>query len=667
MGRHQWELAIAFFMLGGDTSSAVNVCAKNLQDKHLAIVICRLVEGSGGLLERNLISNVLLPDAVENGDNWLSSLLEWMLGNYCQSINRLFGCHSKLRIDESKALGAQNVFADPEVGQYCAILSTKNSFRNFVGEAVSAKLSKLSFAMAACALNKCGLPLEALECLSSNSSVDGKDSISSTDGGDYKIFDGILNPFSTSSNWLSSSVVSDVASDLKVTMASKYLSRILRSHPLCSQCNASLYKDKVLNECNSHEELKRDIMTAILIFYKRFSLKFADIAEKILIFCCYDGLMFLAYVLLWGSRSPDVGTDSHSLECGSFRPIDYQFLLSCKDSCKFLNRYVVLSSLCFGLNMEVTNSTVCTPKENHKYILAGLSNYLNASRLLLRHDNGGNYILDNSSAMLTVMDLLEYVIEFSFSWLCCDIKALLIMINPVLAASVNGESFQVLLDRLKQALHHRSDEKSSNTEGTTSSGALHKRHLEQSENSNLPIDEKWHLTGASLWIRLTSIMEHYLRQFVEKERLEHEAGGSDSEFNVIASVAAKFVMDSINFVSSSLVKLHASFLRKNLPLNSYSSVLFWLERKSSQQWSDSNSYDQLSRISQLANTENMEVLFNILWEISVNPVDICNAFVNEGVNCFSLSSINFTRSWKDIRGAAVECEHNITQKKWRRT
>ena len=76
MGRHQWELAIAFFLLGDDFSSAVNVCAKNLQDEQLAIVICRLVEGSGGPLERNLISNVLLPHSVEKGDNWLSSLLE---------------------------------------------------------------------------------------------------------------------------------------------------------------------------------------------------------------------------------------------------------------------------------------------------------------------------------------------------------------------------------------------------------------------------------------------------------------------------------------------------------------------------------------------------------------------------------------------------------------
>nr|CAB3473281.1 unnamed protein product [Digitaria exilis] len=272
MGRHQWELAIAFFLLGDDFSSAVNVCAKNLQDEQLALVICRLVEGSGGPLERNLISNVLLPDATEKGDNWLSSLLEWMLGNYCQSIGRLVGCHPKLPIDESKILGDPYVISDPEVGQYCAILSAKNGLRNCVGEAVSAKLSKLSFAMAAYALNKCGLPLEALECLSTNSGIDGKESINSPDDGDHKIFDGMLNPASPSKNWLSSSVISDIESNLKVTMASKYLSRLLRNHLFCSQCNASLSEDKVLNEYNSHqiEELTCDLTAVISIFDRRF-------------------------------------------------------------------------------------------------------------------------------------------------------------------------------------------------------------------------------------------------------------------------------------------------------------------------------------------------------------------------------------------------------------
>lgn len=76
MGRHQLELAVAFFLLGGDTSSAINVCAKNLGDEQLALVICRLVESYGGPLQCHLISKFMLPSAIEKGDYWLASYLE---------------------------------------------------------------------------------------------------------------------------------------------------------------------------------------------------------------------------------------------------------------------------------------------------------------------------------------------------------------------------------------------------------------------------------------------------------------------------------------------------------------------------------------------------------------------------------------------------------------
>lgn len=76
MGRHQLELAAAFFLMGGDPSSCVMLCAKNLGDEQLALVICRLLQGYGGSLERQLISNVLLPNSIAKGDYWLSSILE---------------------------------------------------------------------------------------------------------------------------------------------------------------------------------------------------------------------------------------------------------------------------------------------------------------------------------------------------------------------------------------------------------------------------------------------------------------------------------------------------------------------------------------------------------------------------------------------------------------
>lgn len=129
--------------------------------------------------------------------------------------------------------------------------------------------------------------------------------------------------------------------------------------------------------------------------------------------------------------------------------------------------------------------------------------------------------------------------------------------------------------------------------------------------------------------------------------------------DLISSVVAKFLMGSLHFVSSLLVKLHASFFREKVLKKSNSSVLFWL----SQPRSNNNSHEQFSSIFQLANSENIEVFFDTLWEISAHPVDICTAFVDEEMNCFPLNSISLTRSWKAMTEATlVESENNFAQR-----
>ena len=84
--RHQFELAVAFFLLGGDPSSVVLVCAKDLRDEQLALVICRLVEGSNGPLGKELILKHILPRVGEKKDYWLESLLQ-VLNNSATALN----------------------------------------------------------------------------------------------------------------------------------------------------------------------------------------------------------------------------------------------------------------------------------------------------------------------------------------------------------------------------------------------------------------------------------------------------------------------------------------------------------------------------------------------------------------------------------------------------
>lgn len=192
MGRHQLELAIAFFLLGGDPSSAVTVCAKNLGDEQLALVICRLIQGIGGPLEHQLISNFLLPSAMEKGDYWLSSMfevslvlsllllllilsvflhsiqlkcmilvLQCMLGNYSQCMNNLINCQMGPTTSKPPTSANKAVFLDPSIGRYCAILATKNSLKNSIGDYLAITLSKLAMVMVSIALKRCGLPVSS--------------------------------------------------------------------------------------------------------------------------------------------------------------------------------------------------------------------------------------------------------------------------------------------------------------------------------------------------------------------------------------------------------------------------------------------------------------------------------------------------------------------------
>ncbi|XP_073006884.1 uncharacterized protein [Typha latifolia] len=344
MGRHQLELAVAFFLLGNDPSSAVTVCAKNLGDEQLALIICRLVEGYGGPLEHHLISNVLLPNAIEKEDYWLSSILEWTLGNFSQSVQKLFDSHFKTQTGQSAAMGNRAVCSDPKIGQYCVYLSTKNNFKNSVGDALAAKLSKLSTSLVASALKRIGLPLEALECLSSTLSIDTKDQGSSLHVGD-QIFHKMLNPFpGAAPNWLSRDVAANFELNAKLNMASEYVSHLLIGHPQ--------WPDVGLTREVSHKEhddfqiggLKHDVEIAISVLRKKFSLKLLDLAGMILVFACNKGFPFLAYLLFHANRSPENEADNCGLDASSSTSSYTLFRLLLKaneEICYFVARYVV--------------------------------------------------------------------------------------------------------------------------------------------------------------------------------------------------------------------------------------------------------------------------------------------------------------------------------------
>ncbi|KAI7741816.1 hypothetical protein M8C21_003249, partial [Ambrosia artemisiifolia] len=309
MGRHQLELAVAFFLLGGDTASAINVCTKTLGDEQLALVICRLIEGYNGPSEHHLISKFLLPSAYENGDYWKSSILEWVLGNYSRAFMSMLGEQVTSPSNKSALLSNHSAFKDPSVGQYCLMLANKNQMKNAIGEQNTATLCRWAVLMNSTALSRCGLPIEALECLSSSVSIfSGSEQKSRSDNSETKILNERLNPSALSSNWISGDVALHVLSHAKYSFAMQYVANLLTEHPSWQQ-NFTPSSDILYNTLLSTFENK--LNAGLAYFEQKYSLTRYHLINMIIVSLYNHGLMFIGCHMLQHERFALNGNPSY--------------------------------------------------------------------------------------------------------------------------------------------------------------------------------------------------------------------------------------------------------------------------------------------------------------------------------------------------------------------
>ncbi|CAO1633642.1 unnamed protein product [Sympodiomycopsis kandeliae] len=92
LSQRRFEFAASFFLLGDSLSDAINVCIKNLDDVQLAIAITRISEGTDdGPVLQNLITEKVIPLAIQNDDRYLLHWSHWMLNDKdsaCQALLR---------------------------------------------------------------------------------------------------------------------------------------------------------------------------------------------------------------------------------------------------------------------------------------------------------------------------------------------------------------------------------------------------------------------------------------------------------------------------------------------------------------------------------------------------------------------------------------------------
>lgn len=85
--------------------------------------------------------------------------VQWALGNYSESFRKLISSRRESTINKEAIRCSHAAFADPSISQYCALLASKTSMKNSVGEYTAGILSRWATWMTASTLNRCGFPV----------------------------------------------------------------------------------------------------------------------------------------------------------------------------------------------------------------------------------------------------------------------------------------------------------------------------------------------------------------------------------------------------------------------------------------------------------------------------------------------------------------------------
>ncbi|KAL4205536.1 hypothetical protein AMTRI_Chr01g115070 [Amborella trichopoda] len=636
LGRHQLELAAAFFLLGGDLSSAIAVCTKNIGDEQLALVICELVEGTNGPVQHELILNYLLPSAIEKEENWLASMLEWRLGKYSQSILRLLHVAVDLTVEE-KILdlpGTHFAFLDPDVGQYCAILSAKRSLRNSIGESSADTLARWAIIMTSIALNKCGLPLEALGCLSpSISNSDGKEpSVYSSNGSELK-----STSKDASYNWLSGSLASCFESHAKLNLAMQYISKIIREHP-----NWERFKLVGTHQfIPLLEELEKKLKTGISVLDERYSVKATDLKTMMFVFSCNNGMLFLGYHVLQCLLFPKHTHDLFNIS-DSVASVQLDLLLkAAEEICNGFAHCVV------GYNITVS-AFIPAPKLSDgcrrssitqlnawDFYLESLQHSLGTLRLFLKVLNSNGLLIDDITLKASdVLDHLEYCIRFASAWLRRNPEDLLMMSQPI-SNGLNGipssSEFNTAPLRVNLVVHNDSFAVDNELPVSASRPQLH--NFTDARVHLVPSDERWQLIGTLK----TGDSSDVLLSGEPSRCYSFGRTHSLKPIDLLPSLLSELLLNALAYTSSGLNKEFSFFIRlkleKDLP-------------------------NQEIGKSEMFPNEKSVMPCDILWNVFASQEDVREILTKEKIKFYQTLGRKSPRGWKDVQICIIAKDEN---------
>ncbi|KAL3622261.1 hypothetical protein CASFOL_033672 [Castilleja foliolosa] len=668
MGKHQLDLAIAFFLLGGDASSAVAVCAKNLGDEQLALVICRLLEGCGGPLERNLISKFLLPSALSKGDFWMTSFLEWLLGNYSQSFMRMLGVEISSEVNISVLSSSHASFLDPSVGQYCLMLATKTSMKNAIGEFNAAVLCRSADLMNVASLSRCGLPLEALECIplsDSLSSAPTNGSVMHNQTGNLPVEMAGQSVKKSSSNWVSDEMSCHIVLHSKMYLAMQYISNLLSQHPSCVGHDRPCFGEFINHEVDSQEfekllkEFQGMLTAAISYFQQKFSLVPHHLITMVVLSLHQNGLEFIGKHIL-RDYIQESQSEERSLVPDNLFLCPLNLLLKATEeiSCLYV-KYVVVSCGKFSRSTHLTMHSL-TGEGRFCWLAAwSFSNQgivwafrcLRAMiQLFLR-----SYPKESLKLLFTILVLFEYHVIFASAWLHENFKALLILVRPVLLTFMKGSggAYEIKMEDLNKIIAEIVKMLAHDLVSVDLVQHVEINGLKQEQTGAVPDDKIWHMS-ASLWVQMSKFLEHQLS--VLSEVLDKSCSSSSvpvlvfkdnntqQEVLLITSTLVEFIKLTCTEVSFYCSKQFAKYLLQEVNILNVNN-LFDLEGGLSQQGAEDN-YQMTENIKLLDNGNKL-LDFEQLSHICNGLKIFRGAFLQEYRNWLLHSKQKSSSGWGD--------------------
>ncbi|XP_057454842.1 uncharacterized protein LOC130746287 isoform X2 [Lotus japonicus] len=659
LGKHQLELAIAFFLLGGDHSSAINVCAKNLGDEQLALVICRLLEGHGGPLEHHLITKYILPSAIDKGDYWLSSLLEWEMGNYYQSFYRMLEFSVNPVAQESTIMSNCGPFLDPTVGSYCQMLASKNSMRNAVGEQNSAILLRWATLMTVTSLKRCD---------QENELGDGHVVISST-----------LKPLPRkSSNWLSTDVSVHLEFHIKLNLALCYLSKLIREHPSWpdtaseSDGEASCSDEYMLQYEKSVESFKQRLYKGLAVFEQRFLLAPSCLISMVLLLLCHHGLLFIGHDMTDGCTQEEMSQkksdifDVFNLYHSPFKPF-----FKTAEEISFL--YSRLFSAC---SMEYSQrSSTPLEKDESKFLDSSHSHfegllvslwYLRASLRTQLSSVSKDFIKKH----VDILDYFEYYLYFSLAWLQKNSEALLLMVHPFLIENADGHNpYEIDMVNLKKLIPKIAQLLAQNSSVTN----MENLQVSKCEEDKLvadvkhlvPDDERWKILGTCLWQHMSRFMISNLNLVLAKIEddnlsgtfhkkhayrelalinMDYDSISLPEKIQLVSFCLCDFLMTTVTHISSYHVKQLVEILWQKLEHDSNVMTLKWLKQTTASEYSHDRNLDIL----ELVNRKDKCLAHQLLWDHCADPKLISDCFAQEKLDWSKDLDHKPTKGWNDL-------------------